>query len=69
MAGVAVEPIMMDQDAILLLSMLESQINLWGRAPDVICELQVASLFLKNATIRGRGGTNFWSNLVRNGLR
>lgn len=37
------EPIMMDQEAILLLSVLESQRSLWGRLPDVICELQVPS--------------------------
>jgi hypothetical protein len=37
------EPIMTDQDAILLLSMLESQEPLWGRLPTVICQLHVPS--------------------------
>ena len=37
------EPIMTDQDAILLLAMLESQEALWGRLPTVICQLHVPS--------------------------
>jgi len=37
------EPIMADQDVILLLSMLESQEALWGKLPTVICQLQVPS--------------------------
>jgi hypothetical protein len=48
-SGQGLEPLMMDQDAILLLSMLESQINLWGRAPDVICEMQVPANILQLA--------------------
>ena len=34
---------MTDQDAILLLSMLESQAPLWGGLPTVICQLHVPS--------------------------
>jgi len=37
------EPIMTDQDAILVLSMLESQEQLWGKLPTVICQLHVPS--------------------------
>lgn len=52
------EPIMMDQEAILLLAVLESQRSLWGRVPDVICELQV-SLAVKRLAlgfgVEGRG--------------
>eukprot|EP00960_Hanusia_phi_P050324 760149-Hanusia_phi.AAC.2 len=40
-SGGHTETIMMDQDAILLQSIFESQCGLWSHMPTVICELQV----------------------------
>ncbi|EKX32213.1 hypothetical protein GUITHDRAFT_148767 [Guillardia theta CCMP2712] len=40
-SGGGAETIMMDQDAILLQSIFESQCALWSHMPTVICELQV----------------------------
>jgi hypothetical protein len=40
-SGHYTEPVMADQRLLLLLSMIESQLHLWGHFPDCLCQLNV----------------------------